>query len=137
VPYLVAANPVNYGRPCRLNCAEALAAALYICGFDAQADALMATFGWGPQFLEINREVIARYAACADSQAVVAAQHAYLAEQERERDDRWRESHADGVPYGGLDMPPSESESESESEPEVVDAGSAAVDIVEDEEGGS
>ncbi|MFW6448484.1 MAG: DUF367 family protein [Halobacteriota archaeon] len=78
LPFLVAANPVNYGRPFRLTTAEALAAAAYILGEPDRAETLMARFRWGETFLELNAEPLERYAACADSGEVVAVQDDYL-----------------------------------------------------------
>jgi pre-rRNA-processing protein TSR3 len=55
VPYLLATNPTNYGKPWRLNCVEALAAAFYVTGFDSYAEKLLSSFGWGASFYKVNR----------------------------------------------------------------------------------
>ena len=78
LPYLVAANPVNFGRPMQLNTVEAFAAALVILGEKAQAEQILAKFTWGETFLELNAEPLRRYAECADSTEVVSVQAEYL-----------------------------------------------------------
>lgn len=78
LPYLVAANPVNYGKPFLLSSAEALAAALTIMGDPDRAREVLAKFAWGEQFLALNREPLAAYAAAADSAGVVAAQSEFI-----------------------------------------------------------
>ena len=79
LPFLVAANPVNYGRPFRLTTVEALAAALAIFGDHERAEEVLEPFRWGETFLTLNEEPLRRYAACADSAEVVAVQSEYLA----------------------------------------------------------
>jgi len=78
LPYLVAANPVNFGRPMRLTTVEALAAALAIFGRRNRAEALLSKFSWGHTFLELNDEPLRRYADCEGSGEVVAVQQQYL-----------------------------------------------------------
>jgi pre-rRNA-processing protein TSR3 len=78
LPYLVAANPVNFGRPMQLTTVEALAAGVSILGHDELASALLAPFTWGETFLDLNREPLDRYASCRDSTEVVAVQKEYL-----------------------------------------------------------
>jgi pre-rRNA-processing protein TSR3 len=86
LPFLVAANPVNYGKPFRLTTVEAFAAALVILGDREQAEQVLSKFTWGETFLELNAEPLRRYADCADSTEVVAVQQEYLDAGEAQAD---------------------------------------------------
>ncbi|TFB06906.1 Ribosome biogenesis protein TSR3 [Trichoderma ghanense] len=97
LPYLVAANTVNYGKPWRLNCVEALAAAFYICGHPDWAEQILAPFSYGPSFLEINSSLLKRYAACEDEAGVKRTEEEWMERLEQEyaesreegQDDMW------------------------------------------------
>ena len=83
LPFLVAANPVNYGKPWKLNCAEALIAGLYICGFEVET--LCQAVAYGETFIELNRERLDAYRKCADATQVQEAQeHLMNATSEKE-----------------------------------------------------
>jgi len=56
LPNLLAANSVNYGKWNKLSSAEALAASLFITGFEEKAKELLSKFSWGNSFWEINKE---------------------------------------------------------------------------------
>lgn len=86
VPYLVAANTVNYGRPYKLNCAEALAAGLWICGFQTDAQLVMSKFSYGEEFLRINADLLDAYAACKDGEEVIRVQNEFLAAATRKEE---------------------------------------------------
>ena len=78
LPFLVAANPVNFGRPCMLSSVEALAAALWILGEEQQARDILAKVSWGVRFLEVNAEPLSLYATAKDSTEVVKFQSLFL-----------------------------------------------------------
>ena len=78
LPYLLAANAVNFGKPFKLSTVEAFAAALYILGEKEQAALILDKFKWGHVFLELNREPLERYSGAKDSAEVVRIQGEYL-----------------------------------------------------------
>jgi len=78
LPYLIAANPVNYGTPTKLSTVEALAAALYIAGFREEAERLLSKFKWGPEFIRLNQKFLDAYATARDSTEVVELQKKFM-----------------------------------------------------------
>ena len=81
---------------------EALAACFFICGHEDWAHEVLAHFSYGEPFLEINAQLLKRYAACANEEEIKKAEETWLAKIEREysesrvddgapgKDDAWR-----------------------------------------------
>ena len=88
MPYLIAANPVNYGKPYKLTCLEATAAALYITGQDEHAADMLTKFTWGDSFMKLNGDIIRRYQACTDPASIEAAQQEMFREIEKEEEQK-------------------------------------------------
>lgn len=123
LPHLLAANPVNYGRPFKLNTAEAIAAALVIMGLRDDAEELLSPFNYGPEFLRMNASFLEAYERCGSSAEVEAA-HASIVGQLstlREDKDRRREEERAGcglsTTYSGMPSDDSDDDLEGYSAP--------------------
>lgn len=139
LPYLVAANTVNYGKPWRLNCVEALAAAFYICGHADWAEQIVASFSYGPSFLEINSSLLKKYAACTDAGSVKQAEAEWMERLEREYienreegvDDMWTSGNTNRRGFGL----PSDDDEDDDDEEEEEGSDDGEGDDDNDEEG--
>ena len=146
LPFLVAANPVNYGKvskpqlhcfidlvtekmlsssqAAKLSCAEAFAAALYICGLREEAVHVMSRFKWGHSFFSANAQLLDAYGSCQTAAGVIATQNEWrkggggqmrgIGFLEDGGDEE--EIDEDAQRRMNREMPPSESSSEYEGE---------------------
>lgn len=78
LPFLIAANPVNYGKPCTLSTVEAISATLYITNFKDEAKEILEGFKWGHTFFELNHELLENYSNAKTSKEVVEVQNDFL-----------------------------------------------------------
>lgn len=78
LPFLLAANPVNYGKPYQLSTLEAFSAALYILGEVSQAEEILRIYTWGHRFLELNKEPLEEYRHAATSAEIIQIMKKYI-----------------------------------------------------------
>ena len=129
LPYLVAANQVNYGKPWRLNCVEALAAAFYICGHPDWAEEVLKPFTYGESFLQINSSLLRKYARCADEAEMKQTEKEWMERLEREyaesreegEDDMWTKGNTNHRPLESSDDDDDHDDQESGDEDEEGD----------------
>ncbi|MDO5837366.1 MAG: DUF367 family protein [Methanomassiliicoccales archaeon] len=78
LPYMLASNPINWGKPMELNSAEAVMASLFILGEREQAETFLGRFNWAPEFMRLNGELLEEYSSAKDSTEVVRIQNEYI-----------------------------------------------------------
>ncbi|NNN17025.1 MAG: DUF367 domain-containing protein [Thermoplasmata archaeon] len=76
LPFLMATNPQHFGRIGELNTAEALAAALFVLGFEPAARNLLEGFAGGRSFFDVNRARLDAYRGRPDPTEMRAAERA-------------------------------------------------------------
>ena len=130
LPFLIAANPINYGRPLRLSCAEALASGLYIMGFETAGRMVLSKFVWGEGFWTLNMELLDKYRMCETSEQVVAVQNDYIQTCENEVQQRKQNDYADGWDINDSEEDEQESDDKSSQGP-LDDVDCQQADIID------
>ena len=78
LPFVIAANPVNYGKPFKLSTLEAFATVLYIFDEVEHAKEILNLYKWGPHFLELNKEPLEDYRRAKNSNEVIKIMKQYI-----------------------------------------------------------
>lgn len=114
LPFLLAANPVNYGKPWKLSCVEAIAATLFLSGQKELATKYLSKFKWGQGFLDLNQEYLSKYSDCKTAAEILEYQKSFMSRQS----DVLECVH--GAQNRCLDLPPSESSSSESEDDDIV-----------------
>jgi pre-rRNA-processing protein TSR3 len=78
LPFVVAVNPVNYGKPFKLSTLEAFATALYILDEIEYAKDILKIYKWGPHFLTLNKEPLEEYRKAKNSYEIIEIMREYI-----------------------------------------------------------
>jgi len=78
LPFVIAANPVNYGKPFKLTTLEAFAVVLYILDDIEKSEKILNLYKWGPHFLELNKKPLEEYRTANNSAEIIKIMKQYF-----------------------------------------------------------
>ena len=78
LPFLIAANPINYGKTMILSTVEAIAATYYIIGYQDLAVNCLSKFKWGINFIYLNKERLESYRNAKNSKEIIKLQKDFM-----------------------------------------------------------
>jgi len=78
LPFVIAVNPVNYGKPFKLSTLEAFATVLYILDETDFAKEILNLYKWGPHFLRLNKGPLEEYRKAKSSNEVIKIMKQYI-----------------------------------------------------------
>jgi len=84
LPFVIAVNPVNFGKALKLTTLEAFAAAVYILDEVSQAEKITSIYKWAPHFLTMNKNPLEDYRTAGNSAEVIRLMKLYLPSDEDE-----------------------------------------------------
>ncbi|CAD7953519.1 unnamed protein product [Amoebophrya sp. A120] len=138
LPYLLAANDTNYGKPYKLSTAEAIAACLWVTGFKKDAELILSKFKFGDHFIDLNREFLELYSCggngdrSCDSSVVRKLERTVIENRERQRAELRQGAVGYEDIYGELGLSDSEDDCSDCSEEEEEEDSDCDIKSCED-----
>ncbi|CAA9990993.1 ribosome biogenesis protein TSR3, putative [Plasmodium knowlesi strain H] len=93
LPYIIAVNSINYGKPYKLSCLESLAFCLYVCGYNKQCTDILNIYKWSSSFVSLNGELLDMYKLCNTHEEVKNAEDEFINNSLKEKEKRKEIDH--------------------------------------------
>jgi pre-rRNA-processing protein TSR3 len=126
LPFMVAVNPVNFGKAYKLSCAEAFAACLFLGGFEKEARFILDHFKWGEHFFKVNEELFGKYKGIKSQDEFKEIQEKYINDelerkQKRKEGDGFEDINEKENEDNNIEKEEESDEENKEEEEEVID----------------
>ena len=126
LPFMVAVNPVNFGKAYKLSCAEAFAACLFLGGFEKEARFILDHFKWGEHFFKVNEELFGKYKGIKSQDELKEIQEKYINDelerkQKRKEGDGFEDINEKENEDNNSEKGEESNEENKEEEEEVID----------------